>query len=333
MTEFGYALSAEEHAPADLVRHARVAEEAGLTFALVSDHFHPWIDGQGHSAFVWSVLGGIANATETLRVGTGVTCPTIRIHPAIVAHAAATTAAMFGDRFFLGLGTGENLNEHVLGDPWPEWDVRAEMLDEAIEVIRALWTGEVVTHRGRYYTVQNARLYTLPSAPPPIHIAASGERMARRAGSVGDGLIGTAPDKALLRAFDQAGGKGKPHIGQVTVCWAKRVGEARRTAHEWWPTAGIPGEATQELPNPAHFEQLASLVTEEQIAERIPCGPDVAVHVKAVRAYVDAGYDQVYLHQVGPDQEGFLDFVATELLPALGSRSRKSQEATAATPA
>jgi G6PDH family F420-dependent oxidoreductase len=283
---------------------------------LISDHFHPWIDRQGHSPFVWGVLGAISQVTERLVVGTGVTCPTIRTHPAIIAHSAATAGAQMPGRFFLGVGSGENLNEHVLGDRWPEWDVRAEMLEEAVEVIRALWTGEVTSHRGRHYTVQNARIYTLPPEPIPIHVAASGERMAELAGRIGDGFIGTGPDRPVIEAFREAGGSG-PMFGQVTVCWAASEREARRTAHRYWPTAAIRGEATQELPNPAHFEQLAEMVTEDQVAEAIPCGPDPEVHLAKVREYIDAGYDHVYLHQVGPDQTGFLEFARRELLPVL----------------
>jgi G6PDH family F420-dependent oxidoreductase len=316
MTAIGYALSSEEHAPPDLVRNAQRAEEAGFSFALISDHFHPWVDRQGHSPFVWGVLGAIAQATDRLVVGTGVTCPTIRIHPAIIAHAAATAGSLMPGRFFLGVGTGENLNEHVLGDAWPEWDVRAEMLEEAIEVIRTLWRGEVTSHRGRYYTVQNARLYTLPAQPLRIHVAASGERMAALAGRIGDGFIGTGPDRAILEAYTEAGGDG-PRFGQVTVCWAASEREARRTAHAYWPTAAIRGEASQELPNPAHFEQLAGMVSEEQVAEAITCGPDPEVHLAGIRKFIDAGYDHVYLHQVGPDQEGFIDFARRELLPRL----------------
>jgi G6PDH family F420-dependent oxidoreductase len=319
MTPFGYALSSEEHSPSDLVRNARAAEEAGFSFALISDHFHPWIDRQGNSPFVWGVLGAIAEATDSLQVGTGVTCPTMRIHPAIVAHATATAAALLPGRFFLGVGTGENLNEHVLGQAWPEWDVRAEMLEEAIAVIRGLWTGDVVSHRGPYYTVQNARLYTLPDRLPPIHVAAGGKRAAGLAARIGDGFIGTGPERELLDAFEAAGGTG-PRYGQVTVCWAGSEREARRTAREWWPTAALHGEVSQELPNPAHFEQLTSEVTEDQVAKVVACGPDLERHVAAVRAYIEAGYDHVYLHQVGPDQAGFLRFAERELLPALAER-------------
>jgi G6PDH family F420-dependent oxidoreductase len=310
----GYALSSEEHSPTDLVDHARLAEEHGFTFALISDHFHPWIDRQGNSPFVWSVLGAIANATTTLTIGTGVTCPTFRIHPAIIAQAAATTAALMPGRFFLGVGTGENLNEHILGQRWPEWDVRAEMLEEAIGVIRELWKGEVTSHHGPFYTVEHARLYTLPKEPPSIYVAASGPQMAALAGRIGDGLIGTAPEPELIKRFAKAGGDG-PRFGQVTVCWGRSEKEARRVAHEWWPTVAIRGQASQELPNPAHFEQLAKGVTEEQVAEVIACGPDPKPILEQLTTYVDAGFDHVYLHQVGPDQEGFLEFASSELIP------------------
>jgi G6PDH family F420-dependent oxidoreductase len=313
--EIGYALSSEEHPPLDLVRHARLAEEAGFTFGLISDHFHPWISRQGNSPFVWGVLGAIAGATEKMRFGTGVTCPTIRIHPAIIAHAAATAAELMPGRFFLGVGTGENLNEHVLGQGWPEWDVRAAMLEEAVEVIRELWKGDIVSHYGEHYSVENARLYTVPRTPPEIYVAGSGERAAEMAGRIGDGFIGTAPKAELIDAFKRGGGRG-PRYAQVTLCWAKTEKAARATALEWWPTAAIPGESTQELPNPAHFEQLAEIVTEEMVAKEIPCGPDPEPIIASIREYADAGYDHVYLHQVGPDQEGFLEFAERELLSA-----------------
>src|SRR3954452_10922690 len=203
MARLGYGLSSEEHRPSDLVRHARLAEEAGFSFALISDHFHPWIDAQGQSPFVWSVIGGIAATTSTLELGTGVTCPTIRIHPAIIPHAAATAGAMMEGRFFLGVGTGENLNEHVLGDRWPDWDVRARMLREAVAVIRELWSGEVTSFEGEFYTVENARIYTLPKEPVPIHVAASGARAVKVARKIGDGLIATSADKKLIAAFDE----------------------------------------------------------------------------------------------------------------------------------
>jgi G6PDH family F420-dependent oxidoreductase len=316
VTAVGYALSSEEHGALALVRHAARAEEAGFTFAVISDHYHPWIDRQGQSPFVWGVLGAIAHATERIRIGTGVTCPTVRIHPAIIAQASATAAALMPGRFFLGLGTGERLNEHILGTTWPAWDVRAEMLGEAVGVIRELWRGAEMSHRGQHYTVENARIYTLPDPLPPIYVAASGPKAAGEAARFGDGLIGTSPDRSLINAFGDAGGAG-PRIGQVTVCWGTSEAEARRTAREWWPTVAIHGDATQELATPAQFEQLTKSVTEEQVAELVPCGPDPERHLAAIRAYVDAGYDHVYLHQIGPDQAGFLRFAEGELLPAL----------------
>jgi G6PDH family F420-dependent oxidoreductase len=317
MPKIGYKLSSEEHRPNDLVRYGRMAEELGFEFALLSDHFHPWIDRQGQSPFVWAVLGGLAHGTRRLVVGTGVTCPTIRIHPALVAHAAATVADMMPDRFFLGLGTGENLNEHVVGARWPAVDVRQEMLEEAIGVIRQLWEGGYQDHRGRHFTVENARLYTLPASPPPIMIAASGPASASLAGRLGDGFVGTSPDASLLDAFRRSGGEGKPRYGEVTVCWAQDERAARRTALEWWPIAAMGGPLNTELPLPAHFEAAAKLVTEEALAGQVACGPDPERHVQAIQQYADAGYDHVCVHQIGPDQEGFLDFYGREILPRL----------------
>src|SRR5918995_1218177 len=216
--QIGYAISSEEHLPNDIVRHARMAEEAGFTYALISDHYHPWVDAQAHSPFVWSVIGGIATATEHLRLGTGVTCPTVRIHPAIIAQAAATSAAMMPGRFFLGVGTGEALNEHITGDRWPETDVRQEMLEEAIEIMRLLWQGSNQSYHSGFYTVENARLYTLPEEPVEVMIAASGPSSAEMAGRPGDGLITTPADNKVIPAFAGAGGKGPRH-GQMTVCW------------------------------------------------------------------------------------------------------------------
>jgi coenzyme F420-dependent glucose-6-phosphate dehydrogenase len=317
MVAIGYALSSEEHVPNDLVRFARRAEEVGFSFALISDHYHPWIDRQGHSPFVWSVIGGIAQATQRLMLGTGVTCPTMRIHPGIIAQAAATSAAMMPGRFFLGVGTGENLNEHIFGDRWPAHDMREEMLEEAVEVIRMLWQGDTLTYRGVYYTVENARIYTLPDQPPPIFMAASGPRAAEAAGRIADGLITTAPEADLLKRFEGEGGAGKPSYGQLTVCWAQDEASARRMAFEYWPTAAVRGELTQEIPTPAHFEQATKMVREEDVAQAIICGPDPERHIAGIQEFVEAGYDHVYVHQIGPDQEGFFRFYEREVLPKL----------------
>ena len=317
MTSIGYALSSEEHSPSDLVRHAALAEKVGFEFALISDHFHPWIDKQGHSPFVWSVLGGIAGATRTMQMGTGVTCPTIRIHPAIIAQAAATTADLFDGRFFLGLGTGENLNEHILGDHWPIYDDRRDMLVESIEIMRGLWKGKLFSHSGDHYVVENARIYTLPAKPPRIVIAAGGPESARVAAAQGEGLIVTSPDAEVIDAFRASGGADKPIYGQVTVCWAATEDEARKTAHRIWPNAGVPGDLSQELALPEHFEQASSLVTPESMAEHMPMGPDPERYLEAVREYIDAGVENVYIHQVGPDQAGFFRFWTDELQPSL----------------
>ena len=255
MTEYGYALSSEEHGPTDLVENARRAEEAGFEFAMVSDHFHPWTDAQGQSSFVWSVIGGIAQATERLRLGTGVTCPTIRIHPAIIAQAAATSAAMMPGRFFLGLGSGENLNEHVVGEGWPAPDERLAMLEEAIEIMRLLWQGGEHTHRGDFYDVEQARLYTLPEQPVEIAVAAAKPKAADLAGRLADAFINTSPDSEVIETFEGAGGKRKPRYGQITMCWAASEEEGATTACEIWPNAALGGDLGYELPRPEHFEQ------------------------------------------------------------------------------
>jgi G6PDH family F420-dependent oxidoreductase len=315
MTAIGYTLSSEEHGPRELVRNAARAEELGFDFVAVSDHFHPWTDRQGESPFVWSVLGGIAEATRSIGVITAVTCPTVRIHPAIVAQAAATTAAMMPGRFSLGVGSGERLNEHVLGDRWPGAPERQRMLEEAVEVMRLLWSGDLVTHRTEHYAVEGARIYTLPEEPPPILVAAAGGRAAELAGRIGDGLIGVAPEAEAVEAFRQAGGDGKPRYGQLHVSFHPDEAEARRRALEIWPTTAIPGELGAELPLPRHFEQAAQLVTEDGIAEAIVCGPDPDRYLERIHAYADAGYDHVFVHQVGEDQDGFLRFFADDVLP------------------
>lgn len=313
--QFGYKLSSEEFPANQLVRLARAAEERGFSFALISDHYHPWTDREGQSPFVWSVLGGIARETSALVVGTGVTCPTVRIHPAIVAQAAATVATMMPGRFFLGVGTGENLNEHILGPAWPETEVRQEKLAEAIEVIRLLWQGGLQSHHGRHFVVENARLYSLPPEPPPLMVAAGGPRSAELAGRLGDGLVGVQPDAELLAAFRRAGGAGKPCYGEIGVCFGADEQSAARTAREIWPISALPGALQRELPLPSHFEQAAKLVTAETIAAEVPCGPDPEAHIRALRRYVDAGYDHICVHQIGPEQERFMDFYAREVLP------------------
>jgi len=318
MVQIGYAISSEEHTPNDIVRHAQRAEEVGFPFALISDHYHPWVDAQGQSPFVWSVIGAIAAKTKQIRLGTGVTCPIIRIHPAILAQAAATSAAMMPGRFFFGIGAGERLNEHILGDHWPEPSVRLEMLEEAVEVMRLLWQGGYQSHYGSYYTVENARLYTLPPEPPPVMIAAKGPVAATLAGEIGDGFINTTPDAGPIKTFEESGGRGKPKYGQLTVCWAATVEEAKRTAYKIWPNGGLQGPLSTELALPEHFQDAAKMITEEDVARDVICGPDPQRHIDQIRKYVTAGYDHVYIHQVGPDQEGFFRFYEKEVLPKFG---------------
>lgn len=317
MTEFGYWMSSEEHTPNDLIHHAQAAEAAGFSFAMLSDHYHPWIDRQGHSPFIWAVLGALAHTTRRLRFGTGVTCPTTRIHPAILAQATATIAAMMPGRFFFGVGSGERLNEHILGDHWPTVAVRQAMLEEAIAVIRLLWQGGLQSHQGCYYRVENARLYTLPDEPPPLLVAASGPEAAELAARAGDGLIAVMAKPKLVQAFTTAGGRNKPRYGKVTLCWAPTEAEARRTVHTIWPTAALEGAIMSELPLPEHFEEAAKLVTEEHVAQAVVCGPDPEAHLAAIKKFSEAGFDHISLHQVGPDQAGFLRFWERELSPKL----------------
>ena len=320
MPTLGYKLSSEEFGPRELVRFGRIAEDRGFEFALISDHFHPWIDAQGQSPLVWSVIGGLAEATTRLLVGTGVTCPTMRMHPAIVAQAAATSAVMLEGRFFLGVGTGENLNEHVVGARWPAVNVRQAMLEEAVAVIRQLWRGGYQDHHGRFFTVENARIYTRPDTPPPIVVAASGERSAELAARIGDGLVVTAPERALAERFEAAGGRGKPRYAEISVCWANDEASARQTAHRQWPIVGLKGPLVTELAIPAHFGAAAQMVTEEAVAQEVVCGPDPARHLQRIREYAEAGFEHLCIHQIGPDQEGFLRFYEREILPQLGQR-------------
>ena len=323
MLELGYSLSSEEHPPFDLVRFAQRAEQVGFSFALISDHFHPWTNKQGQSSFAWTVIGAIAATTRKLRLGTGVTCPTIRIHPVIIAQAAATAAAMMPGRFFLGLGTGENLNEHVVGQKWPPVAVRTEMLEEAVSVIRAVWKGGNKSHRGRYFTVENACLFTLPKEPPPIYIAAGGHKMAEVAARIGDGLITAGDEGPVIKHFSKAGGPKKPKYSQLTVCWAKTEKEARRIAHEWWPTSAFPWPLLSELAMPEYFEAAAKNVSEDEVAEAILCSPDPEKHINKIRDAAKAGADHVYVHQVGKDQEGFFRFYERQVLPEFGIKARR----------
>ncbi|MFF4655264.1 LLM class F420-dependent oxidoreductase [Streptomyces sp. NPDC001381] len=316
MPEYGYFLSCEEFGPADLVEQARMAEQAGFQALWISDHYHPWNDAQGQSPFVWSVIGALSEAVS-LPVETAVTCPTVRIHPAVVAQAAATSAVMTGGGFRLGVGSGEALNEHVLGDAWPPADVRLDMLEEAVQVMRRLFTGEEVTHHGPHYTVENARLYTVPDEPVPIDISGFGPKATSLAARVGDGYITMTPEEPMVEQFRKGGGGSKPVSGGLKVCYGTDRAEAVRTARRLWSNQLLPGEMGQILPTPSHFEQLAPLVTEEMVGDNTVCGDDVDEHVAALKAFADAGFDRIYVNQIGPDQRGFFDFYRTKVLPRL----------------
>jgi coenzyme F420-dependent glucose-6-phosphate dehydrogenase len=316
VTKLGYTLSSEEFDAPSLVAQAERAEQAGFAFASISDHFHPWVDAQGNSPFVWGTLGAISQRTERIELMTGVTCPTTRIHPAIVAQAAATAASLLPGRFSFGVGTGENLNEHIVGDRWPGVAERQDRLGEAIEVIRKLWKGELTSHRGKHFTVENARIYSLPDELPPLLVAVAGKKSVKLAARLGDGLVGTAPVAESVQQFRSEGGEGKPTFGQLHVCWAEDEEAAKKLALEQWPNGALSGAFFLELPLPTHFEEAAGALDEEDIAESVVCGPDPERHRAAIQEYVDAGYDHIYVHQVGPDQDGFFDFYEREVLPA-----------------
>lgn len=313
--EIGYTLSSEERQPEELVRQAQLAEDAGFPYALISDHYHPWIDAQGSSPFVWSVLGGIAATTTHLRVGTGVTCPIMRYHPALIAQASATVGCLMPGRFFLGVGSGESLNEHITGQAWPPPDMRQDMLEEAVSVLRRLHGGGEQSHYGKFFQVHDARVYNLPPQPVPIYVAAAGKNAGRLAARIGDGLICSAPSAESVEAFETSGGHGKPRYGQVTVCWARSEQEGVETAMKVWPVAGLSGQFKNELPRPLYLEQASKSVTPDVLKKEIVCGPDPQRHLDAIAQFVKAGFDHVYVHQVGPDQEGFMRFYQREVLP------------------
>ncbi|QCX27401.1 TIGR03557 family F420-dependent LLM class oxidoreductase [Nocardioides jishulii] len=318
MTRFGYFLSCEEYGPQELVEQAVAAEEAGFEALWISDHFHPWNDEQGESPFVWSVIGALSHATD-LPVTTAVTCPTVRIHPAIIAQAAATSAAMLRGKFILGVGSGEALNEHILGDAWPSADVRLEMLEEAVELIRELWKGDFVTHRGRHYTTDTARIYTLPDEPPEIWVSGFGPKATDLAARIGDGYVTTTPDEELLQRFREKSG-GKPAMIGTKVAWAPTEDEGADHAHRLWGTSGLPGELAQVLPSPRHFEQGAALVTKEQTASSVTCGADVDAHVAKLKECVDAGFEQVYVANMGPHWREMISAYGEHVLPRLRSQ-------------
>jgi G6PDH family F420-dependent oxidoreductase len=317
VTTFGYFLSCEEYSPSELLEQARLAQEAGFDALWISDHYHPWTSEQGESPFVWSMIGAISQVCD-LPVTTAVTCPTLRIHPAIIAQAAATSALLLGEgRFGLGLGSGEALNEHILGDVWPPADVRLEMLEEAVEVIRKLWTGEDVTHHGKHYTVENARIWSLPATPPPISISGFGPKATDLAARIGDAYTTTTPDQELLDRFrTKAKDRATAQAG-FKVAWADTEEEGWDHAYRIWPNAGLPGEMSQVLPTVEHFEQASTLVTRDQTKESVTAGSDPGQHAKAFQPYLDAGFDEIYVANMGPNYAAMLKAYGRDVLPRL----------------
>jgi G6PDH family F420-dependent oxidoreductase len=260
------------------------------------------------------VLGAVAAVTRRMRWETAVTCPTVRMHPAIVAQAAATTATLMPGRFRLGVGSGEALNETVLGDRWPRAATRMAMLEEAVEVMRRLWSGETVSHEGRHYVVEHARIYSLPDEAPPVLVSGFHDGSIELAARIGDGFVTTKPDADAIATYRKAGGRG-PTQTSLKCCYGPDREACVETAHRLWPNAALPGELSQVLPTPAHFEQAAQLVSKEAIGSTFPCGPDPEEHVAAVQEFVDAGYDEVYVAHIGPGHDAFLDFYAREVVP------------------
>jgi G6PDH family F420-dependent oxidoreductase len=314
LVRIGYFLASEEFTPAELLDQARGAERAGFEALWISDHYHPWLDAQGQSAFVWSTIGALSQVCR-LPVTTAVTCPTMRIHPAIIAQAAATSAVLLDGRFVLGVGTGEAINEHIFGDAWPNTSVRLAMLEEALDVIRKLWTGRFVNHRGKYYTVEHARIYTRRDTPPPIYISGFGPKATDLAARVADGFICTMPDATLVRRFRDGGGGNKPCQAAFKAAYAATEDEGAQIAYERWRNTGIPGELSQVLPSPRHFEQASQLVSVDMMKSAFVCGSSVDAHLKMINTYSDAGYDELYIANIGPNYQGLLDMYEKEILP------------------
>jgi G6PDH family F420-dependent oxidoreductase len=312
----GYFLSSEEYTPTELLAQARGAQRVGFEALWISDHYHPWVDAQGQSPFVWSMIGALSQVCD-LPITTAVTCPTVRIHPAVVAQAVATSAVLTNGRFVLGVGSGEALNEHIFGDPWPEADVRLEMLEEAVEVMRELWKGGFVSHRGAHYTVQNARIYTRPDEPPKVYVSGFGPKAVDLAARIGDGYVSTMPDGDLVKRFREGGGGDKPCQAGFKAAFAASADEGARIAYEKWPNAGVPGELSQVLPSPRHFEQASELVGVDDVRKAFVCGDDPQAHLEMIDTYRQAGFDEVYVANTGPHAEGLFELYASAVLPKL----------------
>jgi G6PDH family F420-dependent oxidoreductase len=323
VTQFGYTMMCEQSPPDALVGDVRRAEQAGFDFSVISDHFQPWLDSQGHSGYAWSILGAAAQATERIGLMTYVTCPILRYHPAIVAQKAATMQILSGNRFRLGLGAGENLNEHIAGKGWPSVGKRHEMLSEAVDVISGLFDGEEsFNFRGHHFDVESARLWDLPEQRVPIGIAVSGPDSCRLAGGKADLMVAVEPKAELGEMFDAAGGTGKPRVGQIALAYDADRDAAIRRAHEQFRWFGLGWKVNADLPNPDSFDSATQFVTPDDVAEQLACGPDVDEHVEKIKPFIDAGFTEIALVQIGADQqEQFAAWAERELLPALRSIS------------
>jgi G6PDH family F420-dependent oxidoreductase len=321
MTNFGYTMMTEQSPPDQLISDIQLAERAGFDFSVTSDHYQPWLDEQGHAGYAWSILGAAAQATERIGLMTYVTCPTIRYHPAVVAQKAATMGILSGNRFRLGLGAGENLNEHVVGHGWPAVGKRHEMLSEAVDIIAALFdSDERVNYRGRHFDVEQAQLWDRPSERVPIGVAVSGPSSCRLAGEKADIMIAVEPKIELGEMFDAAGGTGKPRVGQIALAYDRDRDAAVKRAHAQFRWFGLGWKVNADLPNPESFDSATQFVTPDQVADALGCGPDVEEHVEKIRPFIDAGFTEIALVQIGADQqEPFMTWAEHELLPALRS--------------
>jgi G6PDH family F420-dependent oxidoreductase len=319
MTEFGYTMMCEQSRPDQLVRDLQQAERAGFDFSVISDHFQPWLAEQGHSGYAWSILGAAAQVTERIGLMTYVTCPSLRYHPAIVAQKAATVGILSGNRFRLGLGAGENLNEHVVGKGWPAVGVRHEMLSEAVDIIAALFDSEQrVNYRGRHFEIEQAQLWDRPDQRVPIGLAVSGESSCQLAGHKADLMIAVEPKAELGEMFDAAGGQGKARVGQIPLAYDSDRESAVQRAHEEFRWFGLGWKVNTDLPNPESFDGATQFVRPEDVGEALGCGSDVEEHVEKIRPFIDAGFTQVALVQIGGEhQEPFIRWAEEELLPAL----------------
>jgi G6PDH family F420-dependent oxidoreductase len=318
--QIGYTMMCEQAGPRQLVDDVVAAEAAGFDFAVVSDHYFPWLDAQGHAPYAWSVLGAAAWATQRIPLMTYVTCPTKRYHPAVVAQKAATVQLLSQGRFTLGLGAGENLNEHVVGGGWPPANVRQAQLREAVEIIRALWGGGYVSYSGEHFHVDSAKIWDVPETLPDLGIAVSGKQSCDLAGELADVMVAVEPKAELGEMFDAAGGAGKPRVGQLPVCWDTDKDAAVARAHEQFRWFGGGWKVNAELPGTAGFDAASQFVRPEDVAQSIPCGDDVDAVATAVRAFADAGFTHVALVQVGGEHQGpFIAAAEKELLAALRS--------------